>query len=364
MAGSVVRSGGSMVCSWHGARPRFAMGKILRNSASSPSVRILSHSPFGACRLTSLLMASAWVADFGIARAIGDTQAQGLTGTGMAMGTPAYMSPEQWSGDSDVDGRSDIYSLGCLLFEMLEGSSPFGGGSIHRVMAGHAAGEVPQVGSGRSDVPPYLNAVIQKCMAKEPAHRYQDGEELIRDLDEGVGPTQLEVALRKTGQVIRRRPWSRALATVGLAAIVYLTWSVLRPAGTVLGALSDDVVAVFPFNVSGAGADQALGATVANLLSQRLPGDYGLRALAPTEATAALRLVGGGNGVTDEQGLAGARELGAAEVVVGQISVTGSSLNIAARLLDVVDGSELSQAVSVQGDGDELASLADELTVR
>ncbi|MEX0692313.1 MAG: protein kinase [Gemmatimonadales bacterium] len=114
------------------------------------------------------------VADFGIARAVdaaGDQFTQ-ITQTGMAIGTPAYMSPEQAAGDAHVDGRSDIYALGCVLYEMLAGRPPFDGRNSREVMARHAMDPVPPLRPARPTVPEGIEAVITQSLAKVPADRF------------------------------------------------------------------------------------------------------------------------------------------------------------------------------------------------
>ena len=123
------------------------------------------------------------ISDFGIARAI--TRAVGeesLTGTGMIVGTPGYMSPEQAAGERDIDGRADIYALGCMLYEMLTGGPPFGGKSAAVIVAHHMTTPAPSVRLSRSTAPPALDAVIQRAMAKAPSDRYGTAAELVRAL--------------------------------------------------------------------------------------------------------------------------------------------------------------------------------------
>jgi serine/threonine protein kinase/tetratricopeptide (TPR) repeat protein len=120
------------------------------------------------------------VADFGIARAIDIAGVRQLTRTGMGgPGTPAYMSPEQLLGDNPLDGRSDIYSLGCVLYEMLTGKAPFAGkeGFVKRFTE-----PAPLASSIRKEVEPWLEAVVETALARNPADRYATAGELVRAL--------------------------------------------------------------------------------------------------------------------------------------------------------------------------------------
>ena len=119
----------------------------------------------------------AWVADFGIARAIETSGDKSLTMAGLPIGTPAYMSPEQAEGRPDVDGRSDSYSLGCVLFEMLTGRPPFLGRSARVVMNHHVATPPPSISEFRSDLPPELAAAVDRAIAKNPADRFQTAKD-------------------------------------------------------------------------------------------------------------------------------------------------------------------------------------------
>ncbi|MEO5569087.1 MAG: protein kinase [Gemmatimonadaceae bacterium] len=112
---------------------------------------------------------NAMVADFGIGKALGSGES--ITRTGMSMGTPAYMSPEQASGDSAVDGRSDLYSLGCVLYEMLTGEPPFTGPNAQVIIAKRFMTPVPRVSVSR-DVSPALEAAVTKALGRAPADRH------------------------------------------------------------------------------------------------------------------------------------------------------------------------------------------------
>jgi serine/threonine-protein kinase len=118
----------------------------------------------------------ALVADFGIARALaggapGQTSDQ-LTQTGLALGTPAYMSPEQASGERQVDGRSDVYSLGCVLYEMLAGEPPYTGPTAQAIITKRFTDPVPSVRRTRLQITPALEQTVSRCLAAVPADRF------------------------------------------------------------------------------------------------------------------------------------------------------------------------------------------------
>jgi serine/threonine-protein kinase len=113
------------------------------------------------------------VADFGIALAVRAAGGERLTETGLSLGTPAYMSPEQVVGEQQLDGRADIYSLACVLYEMLVGEPPFTGPNPQAVLARHMAATVPSITTVRSAVPQPVAAAIEKALGKAPADRYE-----------------------------------------------------------------------------------------------------------------------------------------------------------------------------------------------
>src|SRR5256885_10705615 len=111
------------------------------------------------------------VADFGIARAITAAAGRNLTETGIALGTPGYMSPEQASGGGPIDGRSDVYSLACVLYEMLAGEPPYTGPSAQVVIAKRFTDPVPSVRRLREGIPPAIDAAVSRALAKAAADR-------------------------------------------------------------------------------------------------------------------------------------------------------------------------------------------------
>ena len=123
------------------------------------------------------------VADFGIAHALVAAGGETLTATGLALGTPAYMSPEQASG-SPVDARSDIYGLGCVLYEMLAGEPPFTGPTPQAVITKRFVGPPPSITTLRPDVPAALGAALDKALALEPEARFGTAGEFARAVAE------------------------------------------------------------------------------------------------------------------------------------------------------------------------------------
>lgn len=122
------------------------------------------------------------VADFGIARAVEASGGEKLTGTGIAIGTPAYMSPEQAFGQADVDGRTDVYALGCVLFEMLAGRMPFEASTPREFIAQHASYTVPSLRTLQPEIPLYVDRAVCRAMAKDPGERFASPKALVETL--------------------------------------------------------------------------------------------------------------------------------------------------------------------------------------
>ena len=125
------------------------------------------------------------IADFGIARAMSAAGADRLTQTGTSIGTPLYMSPEQAAGDPDLDGRSDLYSLGCVLYEMLGGQPPFTGPTAEAVTRQHMLTEAAPVTNLRPTVPPEVAGALARTLAKNPADRFSPASQFVQALSSG-----------------------------------------------------------------------------------------------------------------------------------------------------------------------------------
>src|SRR5436853_4607089 len=167
---------------------------------------------------------SAMVTDFGVAKALSaSTNAQhaGLTSLGVALGTPAYMSPEQASADPSVDHRADIYSLGVLAYELLTGQPPFAGRTPQHLLAAHVTEAPEAITRRRASLPPALAALVMRCLEKRPADRPQSASAVVHALDDittpGGGMTPTGTQASRAGS----RRWGAIAAAA--AAVVLVT---------------------------------------------------------------------------------------------------------------------------------------------
>jgi TolB-like protein/Tfp pilus assembly protein PilF/tRNA A-37 threonylcarbamoyl transferase component Bud32 len=188
------------------------------------------------------------IADFGVARAISEAGGEKVTATGMAVGTPAYMSPEQASGE-EVDARSDLYALGCVLYEMLAGEPPLTGPTPQAIVARRMAETPSPLPLLRDTVPSAIDAVVGKALAKSPADRYRSVREFADALAAVTGP-DVAVTPSSAGRGASRAGRRRLIrwAVVAAAAVV-LTLAVWREAGIPPGDAAVDLrsIAVLPF---------------------------------------------------------------------------------------------------------------------
>ena len=173
---------------------------------------------------------AALVADFGIALAVSTAGGNRMTETGLSLGTPGYMSPEQATGERVLDARADVYSLGCLLYEMLVGEPPHTGPTIQAVIAAVVTKDPELVSDRRPSVPPNVEAAVHKALAKLPADRFATAEAFVRALSE-PGVSQVMTAARRTTAPAKAPDKRRTLllggALLGLAAVAILGW--MRP---------------------------------------------------------------------------------------------------------------------------------------
>jgi len=153
-----------------------------------------------------LLGGHALVADFGIARAVSSAGGDKLTQTGMAVGTPHYMSPEQALGSDHVDARSDVYSLGCVLYEVLIGQTPFTGPNAMAIMARHSMEVVPSLQVVRNSIPDEVEDAVMQALEKTPADRFQTMKEFAERLQDAEAEAAVARTAQRRASTAARRP--------------------------------------------------------------------------------------------------------------------------------------------------------------
>ena len=302
------------------------------------------------------------VTDFGIAKALVTSQltpddasgASGLTQVGVAIGTPAYMAPEQASADPQVDQRADIYALGAVGYELLTGRPPFSGTTLQSVLAAVISAEPAQITVQRKTVPAPLAELLMNCLAKHPADRPQSARELLAAL-ESIG-TRSGV----TGGARRSMMHGRRSIMVGSAAGVTLAGAlfafVLRPREGVLQAA--ETIAVMPFlPATDDSALTRLGRDLVVTLSSNLDGVGPIRAIDPGSILGFTR---DRAAVTLNDARAVAERTGARSHVTGTLIRTGQRVRLDLALHETSDltGDPLAR-VSVQAHPDSVSALSD-----
>ena len=295
------------------------------------------------------------LADFGIARVIDLAGVKQLTRTGNASpGTPAYMSPEQLLNDAEVDGRSDIYSLGCVLFEMLTGATPFSGkeGFVKRFT------EAPPLASNiRKNLPAWYDEVLSTAMARQPNSRFQTAYEFAAAIGRYSGERKVRAAsdAGRAPQPVLMRPATSAVITapssrpklrdllrerrliiVSVGGLI--TLGILAVATPLAGPLSrvlprdrldPSAVVVLPLQ----SRDSALGAKVGDRFYDSFRSWNDLHLVPDTRV--AQMLARRGSPTTEEQALSAAQQLGAGMLVWGTVSPSPKGARVAVHLFDV-----------------------------
>jgi protein kinase-like protein len=299
------------------------------------------------------------VADFGIARAIdaGVVEA-GATETIPALGTPAYMSPEQATRTADIDGRTDIYALGCVLYEMLAGTPAFNGPTVQAVLDQHTQDPVPSLRTVRPDIPLRLERAIACALQKAPADRFATADEFVKAIDLAAG----ESAPGRAG----RRAVKWIVAAIAVSVIVTIgAIAGKRGKGTPVR-LDPELVAILPFRLESTNPTLAwLRQGAADLLANKLAGSGGLRAADSRSVRSAWDRVAGASGqeLTPAAGRNIALRVGAGRLIDGSIVGTPEHLTLTASLITTPDGAE-SAHTSVEGSSDSLPALLDRLAAR
>ena len=291
------------------------------------------------------------VSDFGIARAITVAGGEKLTQTGMTVGTPGYMSPEQAAGEREVDGRSDVYSLACVLYEMLAGNPPYLGSSARAILARQSLDPVPRLRTVRETVPEEFERAVVKALSKAPADRFATAMQFVEALTTG-SPTPR--ASRHPLLIRVALPLVAALTAIGVVVLARRFSLPSNPA-----ALDPNVVAVAPFDVLEPNLTRWREGLV-DVLSANLDGAGPLRTVSPT------MVVHSWSGRGDQAGGVNlGRRTGAGLVVLGTvIGAGGDSARVTARWLDVATGKVLGEVVEIRDMTSRMDRLTDSTTVR
>lgn len=319
----------------------------------------------------------AMVTDFGVAKAVSEaTGRRQLTTEGVALGTPAYMAPEQASADPNIDQRADIYAVGIVAYELLTGQPPFTGTTVQQVLAAHFTQDPEPVSTYRDRVPPALEALVMRCLEKKPADRWQTAEELRVQLDAlatpsgGVTPTA-HVTPRNgvtPGRPAMRWPVYAVVAALlfVLAGTVGITRSVkVGRAGTLIGQellAEHDLLLVAEFE--NRTADSLLGATVTDAIRVELQQSSVVEVLGQQSMWDGMRRMGldPGAELPDAQVRELAERENAKAYVTGDVSRLGSGYQITARVIATAGGGEvLTVRVTAQDDG-QLIGAVEELS--
>ncbi|HSA56469.1 MAG TPA: protein kinase, partial [Gemmatimonadaceae bacterium] len=280
----------------------------------------------------------ATVADFGIAHRVVDDATGQLTATGIVIGTPAYMSPEQATGSSELDARSDVYSLGCVVYEMLTGVPPFHGGSAHRIIGKHLQEAVPSPRLARPSLARSVDDVLQRAMAKSPDDRFASTREFVAALDAALGHPTDSTGMRhsaggagvpRSSRVARARRWLGAAAVAGITAVLGITmWSAGRRDA------APPSIAVLPFaNMSADPADEYFSDGLTEELTAALAQ---LGRIRVTPRTAAFAYKGRNLSIRQI-----GQELGVSRILEASVRRDGNSLTITARLYNTENDSLL-----------------------
>ncbi|HYN81315.1 MAG TPA: protein kinase [Gemmatimonadaceae bacterium] len=263
---------------------------------------------------------SAMVTDFGVAKALtassGSAPGSSLTSLGVALGTPAYMAPEQATADPNTDYRADIYAFGVIAYEILTGSTPFSGRSPQGTLAAHVTEAPDPVTKRRAAIPAQLANLVMWCLEKRPADRPQTAAEVVHELDAlstpsgGLAPTTSFPRMQERSSRIPRA----ALAGGGLAVVLLLVLGAVvmrRGEATTDAAETVPAIAVLPFENRGRAEGQEFTDGMTEEITNRLSSVRGLRVIGRQSAR--------GYAATNKTPQQIAKELGVQYVLTGTV---------------------------------------------
>ena len=305
------------------------------------------------------------VADFGIARAIGLASGNSLTARGLPIGTAAYMSPEQAQGEGGSDPRSDVYSAGCVLYEMLTGRMAFGGANLREVLAKQATGQPTPIAELRPEVPPGVVAIVTRALAKRPDDRYPSAGDMASDLRVAMGeparlstPVPVQPAWREGAAAapgVTSATWGRVMVVAAAVVLVALGALRLFGGGRALGSPERGdgraSVAILPLETRSTNVeDEYLSEGLSQEITDRLESVRGLKVISPSSAVLLK-----GRKLTVQQV---ADSLGVRHVLDGSLERSGERIEARVQLIDAHRGKVVWQQTYRLG-SNELAQLQD-----
>jgi len=293
----------------------------------------------------------ALLADFGVARAVAEVDETRLTQTGISVGTPAYMSPEQAAAEGKLDARSDVYALGCVLYEMLAGQPPFTGPTGESVVRQHLTAEPAAVTQLRPSVSSEITRTITRALAKNPADRFGSASAFGNQLVDGETPG---------GGTPGHRQWTKAVVGGGAVALALAAGALLVsqwPFGDPNP--PEDHLAVFPLENRTSDPElDDLGSYAASWITAGLTRTDGVRVLDAQLVDQVLSSQGAGANLKRL-----ALELGVGTFLTGEITSIGDTMALGVRISRTTSGEQI-QWVEVRGPAGQVRTVVDDLQKR
>ena len=313
----------------------------------------------------------AMVADFGIARAVDSVGEGRLTSTGVSLGTPTYMSPEQGMADPGLDGRSDIYSLGCVLYEMLAGQPPFTGRTTQALIARHSLDQVPSLSVVRQSIPEAVEDAVLCALEKVPADRFATAAEFANALQASSGSvsgTGRRTGRRSQGRAATSKASRSVIAIAAALGILVISgaawagrsflWGAKHETSSSAGGFRPQRIAVL--NFTDLSSDKHLG-YLADGITQSLTDQLSRVSALDVISSSGINQFRGKDVARDSI----ARVLEVGTLVEGSVAPEGKNVRVTMHLVDGNSDVERNDASVVAPLGDPLAlttKLADKLS--
>ena len=309
---------------------------------------------------------NAMLADFGVAHLL-DEEPATWTRTGHVVGTPAYMSPEQATGDAPVTGATDVYALGCILHELVAGTPPFGTGPHAQVLLAHVSDPIPPL-PAREGLPAGVATVVKRCLAKLPNDRPTAGEVALA-LDHLRSASRSGASIPGMGP---RVPWGRVAAgAAALAIVAAVAWSIAASRADADGPGATRAAQAAPpaqgwivlGELESSGGDSALARTVRDLLQSALSESQVARSLSMPQLRQVARDAGWADTIpiSAERAVELAKRYGVPAAVTGSIGSLGpATVSLTLQVLSSSDATPIA-SISERGARDSLVVLVDRL---